>query len=309
MKINPLINSNEIQNLNKKHLVIVNAGSGDAAYENFLSDHLEGALYVDLNNDLAEIPKNAKNGGRHPLPSLEKFAEVLQRLGIDENSHVLIYDDKNAANSAARFWWMLKAAGIEKVQVLNGGFPNQTTFPHAKFFSEKLTIPHLKSLSREERLPVATGESLISEGAASTKIVEKIQLKEWKLPTVDLNFIEENSENNDFIILDVREKDRYDGKAEPIDELAGHIPGAINIPFKENLNEDGTFKSPKILRKKYSEILGKIPSEKIAIHCGSGVTACHTLLALDYAGFKLPNLYVGSWSEWSRNEKKIAKNI
>lgn len=280
MKINPLINSNEIQNLNKKHLVIVNAGSGDAAYENFLSDHLEGALYVDLNNDLAEIPKNAKNGGRHPLPSLEKFAEVLQRLGIDENSHVLIYDDKNAANSAARFWWMLKAAGIENVQVLNGG----------------LQMAKAKGLT-------------VNANKVEAKTAEKISLKEWKLPKVDLNFIQKHSEDPDYLVIDVREKDRYDGKTEPIDEIAGHIPGAINIPFKENLNEDGTFKSPKILRKKYSEILGKIPSEKIAIHCGSGVTACHTLLALDYAGFKLPNLYVGSWSEWSRNEKKIAKNI
>ena len=280
MKINPLINSNEIQNLNKKHLVIVNAGSGDAAYENFLSDHLEGALYVDLNNDLAEIPKNAKNGGRHPLPSLEKFAEVLQRLGIDENSHVLIYDDKNAANSAARFWWMLKAAGIENVQVLNGG----------------LQMAKAKGLT-------------VNANKVEAKTAEKLSLKEWKLPKVDLNFIQKHSEDPDYLVIDVREKDRYDGKTEPIDEIAGHIPGAINIPFKENLNEDGTFKSPEILRKKYSEILGKIPSEKIAIHCGSGVTACHTLLALDYAGFKLPNLYVGSWSEWSRNEKKIAKNI
>ena len=280
MKINPLINSNEIQNLNKKHLVIVNAGSGDAAYENFLSDHLEGALYVDLNNDLAEIPKNAKNGGRHPLPSLEKFAEVLQRLGIDENSHVLIYDDKNAANSAARFWWMLKAAGIENVQVLNGG----------------LQMAKAKGLT-------------VNANKVEAKTAEKLSLKEWKLPQVDLNFIQKHSEDPDYLVIDVREKDRYDGKTEPIDEIAGHIPGAINIPFKENLNEDGTFKSPEILRKKYSEILGKIPSEKIAIHCGSGVTACHTLLALDYAGFKLPNLYVGSWSEWSRNEKKIAKNI
>ena len=279
MKINPLINSNEIQNLNKKHLVIVNAGSGDAAYENFLSDHLEGALYVDLNNDLAEIPKNAKNGGRHPLPSLEKFAEVLQRLGIDENSHVLIYDDKNAANSAARFWWMLKAAGIENVQVLNGG----------------LQMAKAKGLT-------------VNANKVEAKTAEKISLKEWKLPKVDLNFIQKHSEDPDYLVIDVREKDRYDGKTEPIDEIAGHIPGAINIPFKENLNEDGTFKSPEILHEKYAEVLKDIPTNKIAVHCGSGVTACHTLLALDHAGFEIPNLYVGSWSEWSRNDQPVAKN-
>ena len=279
MKINPLINSNEIQNLNKKHLVIVNAGSGDAAYENFLSDHLEGALYVDLNNDLAEIPKNAKNGGRHPLPSLEKFAEVLQRLGIDENSHVLIYDDKNAANSAARFWWMLKAAGIENVQVLNGG----------------LQMAKAKGLT-------------VNANKVEAKTAEKLSLKEWKLPQVDLNFIQKHSEDPDYLVIDVREKDRYDGKTEPIDEIAGHIPGAINIPFKENLNEDGTFKSPEILHEKYAEVLKDIPTNKIAVHCGSGVTACHTLLALDHAGFEIPNLYVGSWSEWSRNDQPVAKN-
>ena len=280
MKLSPIINAEDLAKLNRENVVIVDAGSGDAAYEKYLLEHLDGALYADVNNDLAQIPKDAKNGGRHPLPSLEKFAEVLHHLGINQNSHVIVYDDKNAAIAGARFWWMLRAAGIENVQVLNGG----------------LQMAKAKGLT-------------VNANKVEAKTAEKISLKEWKLPKVDLNFIQKHSEDPDYLVIDVREKDRYDGKTEPIDEIAGHIPGAINIPFKENLNEDGTFKSPEILRKKYSEILGKIPSEKIAIHCGSGVTACHTLLALDYAGFKLPNLYVGSWSEWSRNEKKIAKNI
>lgn len=279
MKISPIINAEELANLNQNNLVIVDAGSGDSAYEKYLLEHLDGALYVDINNDLAEIPKDAKKGGRHPLPSLEKFAETLNRLGINQNSHVIVYDDKNASIAGARFWWMLKAAGVEKVQVLNGGIQK----------------------AKEKGLPV-------NSNTVTAKAVEKNSLKEWKLPMVDINFIEEISENPDYLVIDVREKDRFDGKTEPIDEVAGHIPGAINIPFKENLNDDGTFKSPEILHEKYAEILKNIPSNKVAVHCGSGVTACHTLLALEYAGFDIPNLYVGSWSEWSRNEKPVAKN-
>ena len=277
MKISPIISVEDFHNLDKENLVIIDAGSSDAAFENFQNEHLQGALYIDLNKDLAEIPENAKNGGRHPLPSLEKFSALLHRLGISENSYVIVYDDKNAANAAARFWWMLRSAGIENVQVLNGGLQS------AK--AKGLTL-----------------NSIIDE----PKIKEELNLKEWKLPLVDINFIAEHAENPDFLVIDVREKDRYEGKSEPIDEIAGHIPGAINIPFKENLNEDGTFKDPKILHQKYFEVLKNIPSEKIAIHCGSGVTACHTILALDYAGYAIPNLYVGSWSEWSRNEKAIA---
>ncbi|MGA9211678.1 sulfurtransferase [Kaistella sp.] len=280
MKISPIIKPEELLNLPKENLIIVDAGSGNSSHENYLQKHLDGAFYVDLNEDLAEIPKNAKSGGRHPLPSLEKFAEVLLNLGIDENAHVIIYDDKNASNSAARFWWMLKSAGIENVQVLDGGL----------------------------QMAIAKGFN-INSNKVEPKKAEKINLKEWKLPKVDINFVEKNSENPDFLVIDVREKDRYDGKTEPIDEVAGHIPGAINVPFKENLNEDGTFKNPEILREIYSKIFKNIPSENITIHCGSGVTACHTLLALDYAGFEIPNLYVGSWSEWSRNNLEIAKNI
>ena len=280
MKISPIINAEDLANLNRDNIVIVDAGSVGSAYEKYLLEHLDGALYVDINNDLAQIPKDAKNGGRHPLPSLEKFAEVLSRLGISQNSHVIVYDDKNASIAGARFWWMLRAAGVEKVQVLNGGIQK----------------------AKEQGLEV-------NSKTVQPKSVEKFTIKQWQLPTVDLNFIEQNADDPDFVVIDVREKDRYDGKTEPIDEVAGHISGAINIPFKENLNEDGTFKSPQVLHEKYTAILKNAPSENIAIHCGSGVTACHTLLALEYAGFDIPNLYVGSWSEWSRNDKPVTRNI
>ena len=279
MRVSPIINSEELFHLNRENLVIVNAGGSDGAYENYLTEHLDDALYVDLNKDLAEIPNDAKNGGRHPLPSLEKFAQLLYRLGIDYYSNVIVYDNQNGANAAARFWWMLRSVGIEKVQVLDGGFQK----------------------AKEKGLT-------INSGISTPKTVKKLSLKEWKLPKVDINFIEKVATNPKYLVIDVRDKDRYDGKTEPIDEIAGHIPGAINIPYKDNLNEDGSFKNPEILYDQYAPILKDIPFTQIAIHCGSGVTACHTLLALDYAGFEIPNLYVGSWSEWSRNDKPVAKN-
>lgn len=280
MKISPIISAEELASLDRENVVIVDAGSGGSAYEKYLEEHIDGALYVDLNNDLAAISKNSKDGGRHPLPSLEKFAEVLQHLGIGKNTHVIIYDNKNASIAASRFWWMLRSVGIENVQVLNGGI----------------------QMAKEKGL-------LLNSNKVEPKTADKISTQDWKLPRVDLNFVEQHSEDPEFLVIDVREKDRYDGRTEPIDEIAGHIPGAVNVPFKENLNDDGTFKSPEILHEKYAKLLNNIPSENTAVHCGSGVTACHTLLALDYAGFEIPNLYVGSWSEWSSSDKKVATNI
>ncbi|SEG17115.1 thiosulfate/3-mercaptopyruvate sulfurtransferase [Halpernia humi] len=282
MKFSPIISAKELQEiLNQENIIIVDAGSGGNSYDNYLEKHLENALYVDLSKDLAEVPEDAKNGGRHPLPSLEKFAKVLQNLGINRNSHLIICDNKNSTNAAPRFWWMLKSVGIENVQVLDGG---------------------LQSAESE-------GLKLSNEITKPKKSAEKLDLKNWKLPLVDIDFIEKNSENPDFKIIDVRDKDRYDGKTEPIDKIAGHIPDAENIPFTENMNEDGTLKKPELIREKYQKEFQNISTENIAIHCGSGVTACNTLLALDYAGLEIPNLYVGSWSEWSRNNKKMATNI
>ena len=282
MKLSPIISAKELEKiLNQENLIIVDAGSGGNSYDDYLEKHLENALYVDLNKDLADVSKDAKNGGRHPLPSLEKFTEVLQNLGIDENSHLIIYDNKNSTNAAPRFWWMLKSVGFNKIQVLDGGLQN----------------------AEKEGLKIT---NIITEPKSSNR---KLDLKNWKLPLVDINFIEKNSENPRFKIIDVRSKERYDGKEEPIDLIAGHIPGAINIPFSENMNEDGTLKDTEILKEKYKEIFKNTLTKNIAIHCGSGVTACNTLLALDYAGLEIPNLYVGSWSEWSRNDKQIATNI
>lgn len=276
--IPPIIQSAALLKLHKsENLVLIDARSGKNARANYEEKHLDGALFVDLENQLAEIKEDASIGGRHPLPKIENFAKTLSNLGISEKSHVVIYDDKNGANAAARFWWMLKAVGHEKVQVLDGGFQA----------AEKSNFPT----------------------SASTEISNKTGLYEvdnWKLPMAEIDEVETVSQDKNHIVIDVRETSRYNGETEPIDLIAGHIPGAINIPFTENLDENSLFLPPNELKEKYKKIFQNIKSENIIVHCGSGVTACHSLLAIAYATLEIPKLYVGSWSEWSRNDKKIA---
>ena len=289
----PIITATELQEIfHQENLVILDARTGKDARENYLQNHIKGARFIDLDKDLAEIGEDAAFGGRHPLPKISKFAETLQNLGISEDSHIVVYDTSNGANAAARCWWMLKSFGVEKVQVLSGGF--QT--------AEKAGIP-LKS-----------GEEIFEK----TSFILK---ENWSWPTSTLEEVEKEISENSAIVIDVRDAYRYRGESEPIDLVAGHIPGAINIPFSENLDENGEFLSPEILKEKYQQFLADASTplnmtKKLIIHCGSGVTACHTILALDYAGFvtlsgaEVPNLYVGSWSEWSRREgKEIAREV
>ena len=279
--IKPIIDAAELLKIyQNENVIIVDASTGKNAEENYKKKHLDKALYIDLNSQLAAIPDNFADGGRHPLPSIEKFATSLQQLGITNNSHVIVYDDKNGANAAARFWWMLKSIGHEKVQVLNGGIQA----------AEKVDFP----INNTIKIP---------------KVVDAYKFEDWKLPTAEINEVENNSQNQNYIVIDVRENNRYRGESEPIDLVAGHIPGAINVPFPTNLNDNEEFLSQTELKEKYQKIFGDIKAENIIVHCGSGVTACHSLLAIAYAGLEIPKLYVGSWSEWSRNNKTIASEI
>ncbi|WP_431244949.1 sulfurtransferase [Flavobacterium sp. P21] len=276
-KLSPIINSEELIQLSDSTvIVLIDARAGLNAEENYKNEHLKNARYVDLNKDLATIDCNPKNGGRHPLPSLEKFSEVLSKTGISPESHVVVYDDKNGSNAASRFWWMLKSIGHEKIQVLNGGLQEAI----------KAGFPINSGIEQFEK----------SNYPASN----------WKLAVADINEVEKARKNDQNIVIDVRDKNRFDGFTEPLDLIAGHIPGAINIPFSENLDENGFYKSAEDLNEKYTAILGNINPENVIVHCGSGVTACHTLLAMDYAGIPIPKLYVGSWSEWSRNDREMA---
>jgi thiosulfate/3-mercaptopyruvate sulfurtransferase len=278
--ISPIIQASELLKLYKSEkLIIVDVSNGKNAKSNYDAKHLEGAIFVDLNTQLAEINDDLSIGGRHPLPKIENFAKTLSNLGISPESHIIIYDDKNGSNAAARFWWMLKSIGHKKVQVLNGGFQE----------AEKNNFP-------------------LSSKIQNINKTELYKVNNWKLQIVEIEEVENVSQTKNHIVIDVRDIERYNGETEPIDLIAGHIPGAINIPFTENLDGNGLFLSPKILKKKYEKVFGNIETENIIVHCGSGVTACHSLLAIAYAELEIPKLYVGSWSEWSRNNKTIETN-
>lgn len=276
----PIISLKQLKDLSTEKLIILDSRTGKDSYQNYLQKHLKGARFIDLNKDLAGVVENAAFGGRHPLPDIEKFVETLSNLGISEDSHIVIYDDKNGANAAARAWWMLKSFGLKNVQIVDGGI----------------------QAAEKEALEFSSGKETFDKSRIMTK-------EHWLLPVSSLKDVENELINQSATVIDVRDAYRYNGESEPIDLIAGHIPGAINIPFSDNLDENGNFLKPEILREKYSKLLENKP-KKLIIHCGSGVTACHTILALEYAGLEIPNLYVGSWSEWSRREgKEIAKEI
>ncbi len=277
--MSPIISPSELKSLPSENLIVLDARTGKDAKYNYLEKHINGARFIDLDNDLAQVGEDAAFGGRHPLPAIEKFAETLSFLGISEDSHIIVYDDKNGSNAAARAWWMLKAFRL-KVQVLDGGM----------------------QAAEKNGVEFSSGEETFD-----TSLL--IKRESWSLPVSSLEAVENELKNNSSAVIDVRDAYRYRGESEPIDLVAGHIPGAINIPFSENLDENGSFLRPDVLKEKYSKLLEN-KANHLIVHCGSGVTACHTILALDYAGFPIPDLYVGSWSEWSRREgKEIAKDI
>jgi thiosulfate/3-mercaptopyruvate sulfurtransferase len=257
-------------------LVLVDANGAPDARRTYDDHHLEGAVFADINTHLAEVGPDAAQGGRHPLPSSGKFVSSLTTLGISPDSYVVVYDDKNGANAAARLWWMLKAIGHEHVQVLDGGYQSA----------------------------VAAGFPFTRE-VNSPKKVAPYPFREYRLSLSSMTEVDNARLDPGAIVVDVRDPDRFNGIKEPIDLIAGHIPGAVNIPFTSNLNDKGKFLSPDELRTKYQRVFGAISPSRVIVHCGSGVTACHTLLALDYAGMEVPSLYVGSWSEWSRNENPL----
>lgn len=266
------------QLLQDQKTIIIDARGGPDAWERFRSAHIEDALFVNLETDLSVKSDNAADGGRHPLPAPETFGTLLGDLGITPDSTVVVYDDKKGANAAARFWWMLKAAGHEKIYVVSGGI---------------------------EALQKAGFQ--ITKGTPSRPVAAPhYHFVDYQLPYVDADEVAEATEKPDFLVIDVRENYRFVGESEPIDLVAGHIPGAVNIPFVGNLDKDGNFLSSEELAEKYKSALGQRDPKHVIVHCGSGVTACHTLLALADAGLEGAALYVGSWSEWSRNDRPVA---
>ena len=270
MTLDPIVSAQEL--LQRPQLTWFDCRVDAAKYR---AGHVEGAQHAQLERDLSAPAPNPAHAGRHPLPELATFATRLGRWGVTPRSHVILYDDQNGANAAARMWWLLKAVGHEQVQVVDGGL---AALEAAGF--------------------VLTTEVPVETATAPYPVVELTR------PLATIDEVDQARRDPARAVIDVRAQFRFRGDSEPIDPIAGHIPGAKNVELTQNLNEDGTFKSAHALRAIYVAALGGVPIDQAIVHCGSGVTACHTLLALERAGLPGAKLYVGSWSEWCRNPER-----
>lgn len=251
--------------------ILGNPGDGRKAYN---EAHLPGAVYFDLEEDLS-APKDI-HGGRHPLPDLEVLTAKLGKAGIDDSVTVVAYDDQGGAN-ASRLWWLLRFLGHKNAFIMDGGFQQweQAEYPVSAADSDPAS-----------RSPRTWTPQIHNEWLAG---VEEVREKLGSSGTV---------------LIDSRELKRYLGEEEPIDPVAGHIPGAVNLLWKENLTEKGLWKSLPELRDRFG---GIARDKEIIVYCGSGVTACPNVLALAEAGYSDVKLYLGSWSDWiSYEENPIA---
>jgi thiosulfate/3-mercaptopyruvate sulfurtransferase len=231
----------------------------------YATGHVPGAYFLHTDDDLSG--KKTGTNGRHPLPPLDEFAAKINACGVTPRTQVVIYDDL-AGNFAVRLWWMLRWLGHGRAALLDGGFP----------------------LWAKEGRPVDAKVPAPRKGA----LVPKPHLG----ATVDVHFVDRFRESPEVVLMDARAAERFKGLQEPIDPVAGHIPGAVNRFWQKNLNPDGTFKPAKQLRAEYDEFLGGSDPASVVHMCGSGVTACHNLFAMELAGLPSGRLYVGSWSEW-----------
>ncbi len=255
-------------------LLFLDARSGPDAEARYLAGHLRGARWIDLERDLSTVGDNPKEGGRHPLPAPAAWATTLSRLGLRPDQDVVVYDDQGGANAAARAWWMLRAVGHERVAVLDGGLQGA----------------------------VAAGLPL-GEGPEEPAAPSDYPVRDYAWPTLDLSGVEAALAAGRKTLIDVRGAARYRGEHEPIDPVAGHIPGAINHPLTHHLDAQGRFLPAETLRAQYEALLeGQAPAD-LVFSCGSGVTACHGLLAMHHAGLPGAALYVGSFSEWCRQRQ------
>jgi thiosulfate/3-mercaptopyruvate sulfurtransferase len=267
----PLVSPEELASRGPASVVLLDVRGGPGPRARYDAGHLEGALFVDYERELSGDASDVSRGGRHPLPPLDAFAATLGGWGIAPDTDVVVMDDRGGALSASRAWWMLRAVGHPRVAVLDGGL----------------------DAARAIGLPVVTGPS----PTPTPRPPYPVHAFEG---TADLDEVETLRRDPRAVLIDVRTAERYRGDNEALDPIAGHIPGAINLPLAANLGEDGRFLGPDALRALYEDALGEVPPERTIVSCGSGITACHTLLALERAGLSGARLFVGSWSQWCR---------
>jgi thiosulfate/3-mercaptopyruvate sulfurtransferase len=245
-----------------------NEGWGCAQYE---AIHIPGAVFVSLPHDLA-APKTGTNG-RHPLPAIETMASTFGQLGIRENTQVVAYD-QDAGAYASRLWWMLRYLGHDNVAVLNGGF--------AKWYGEGRDVR-----SGVEHRPAVTFTPHVRPGMLVTIDEALAHLGD---PSV--------------LLVDARSSERFNGQPSDLDNVPGHIPGARNRFYMDNVGADRTIRSSDELRRDFDQVFEGRSPDQVVMYCGSGVTACHNLLAMEHAGLPGARLYAGSWSEWEADPKR-----
>lgn len=236
-----------------------------AGLEAYRAAHIGGAVYASLAHDLSGT--RTGTNGRHPLPAVEAMARTFSAMGVGNQTQVVAYDADNGMY-ASRLWWMLRYLGHDAVAVLDGGFSKWT---------------------REGR-PTRGGD----EKRAAATFTARVR-KEWLVTLAEM--LEGTARSA--LLVDARAPERFEGRSETIDRAAGHIPGAVNRFFKDNVAPDGTMRPAADLRREFDAILGGRPPDQVVMYCGSGVTACQNLLALEHAGVSGSRIFLGSWSEWS----------
>ncbi|MDR2012119.1 MAG: sulfurtransferase [Rhodanobacter sp.] len=271
MSLRTLVSAQELAALRERGGLLVvdarfdlaDAGKGEREHA---AAHIPGAVYAHLDRDLSDLSKHAR--GRHPLPDDTAFSATLSHWGWTREQDVVIYDDANGALAAARLWWLLRLAGHERVAVLDGGL----------------------AAWRIAGLPLESG-AVRCEPALAEVVLDRAHV-------VWFDELERRLAARDIVLLDARAAPRYRGEVEPLDPVAGHIPGALNRPYSANLDGAGCFKKPAELRHEFDALRKDKAAADIVHMCGSGVTACHNLLAMEHAGLTGSRMFAPSWSGW-----------
>lgn len=272
-ELQPRIGSPDWLVIDPRH-ALADPQAGRTAYA---AGHLPGAVFLHLDEELSSL--RTGHNGRHPLPAREVFVATLARLGVNATTQVIVHDAQDSAMAASRLWWMLRWVGHEAVAVLDGGV--------AAWLA-------------------AGGE--LTQTVPPARAPGDITLRASLAPTADADAVLANLRTQARLVVDARGADRFRGENETIDPVAGHIPGARNRPFKDNLLPNGRFKPAAQLREEYLALLQGTAPDAVIAQCGSGVTACHNLLAMEAAGLPGASLYPGSWSEWcSDPARPVAK--
>ncbi|NCT67031.1 MAG: sulfurtransferase [Rhodanobacteraceae bacterium] len=271
MSVQTLVSAAELAALQARGEVLVvdcrfdlaDAGKGERDY---LAGHIPGAVYAHLDRDLSDL--SLRGLGRHPLPDDARLSAALSRWGWRPGLAVVAYDDANGALAAARLWWLLRLAGHTRVAVLDGGL----------------------GAWRAANLPLETG--------AAQRAPTDVHVQLDRAQVVWLDELERRRAAGGVPLLDARAAPRYRGEFEPIDAVGGHVPGALNRPFADNLDAGGRFKPAGELRREFEALLAGHAASEVVHMCGSGVTACHNLLAMEHAGLARSRVFAPSWSGW-----------